>query len=419
MIGPGEDPVALARLVDAVCDRFEADWRAGLNPRLESYLVAVPPGERSAALCELLALEVELRRRAGEQPTEAEYSERFPAEADSVAAAFRESAAPPGAPAAFEHYDLLRPLGRGGMGVVYKARDRRLNREVALKVLRVPVGDPSGRGPARFLREAEATARLDHPNIVPIYEAGEAGEVLYYAMPYVEGRNLAEWLREGPLPPRRAAELMEPVARAVHYAHSRGILHRDLKPRNILIDADGLPRVADFGLAKPLHEPGGTVLTMAGAVLGTPSYMSPEQVKDAGRVTVAGDVYGLGATLYALVTGRPPFQAATVMDTLRQVIDEEVVSPRRLNPSLDRDLETIALKCLHKDPARRYPTAEALADDLRRYLQGQPIAARPVGPVERAWRWCRQNRLAAALAVALLLALLGWVVSVAVLVRLE
>lgn len=246
----------------------------------------------------------------------------------------------------------------------------------------------------RFHVEAKAAAQLDHPGIVPVYEVGEHAGRHFYAMGLVEGGSLAARVREGPLPSREAAALVEKVARAVAYAHSRDILHRDLKPSNILLDAHGEPKVADWGLAKDAR--GDSQLTATGQMLGTPSYMPPEQA--VGRSDGLSDVYSLGAVLYCLVTGRPPFQAASKLETIRQVREQEPVSPRQLNPAVDRDLETITLKCLRKEAAKRYPSAPALAEDLGNWLAGRPIQARPVGRVERLRRWCRRNPVVAALA---------------------
>ena len=236
----------------------------------------------------------------------------------------------------------------------------------------------------------QAAALLDHPNIVPIFEVGEHEGQHYFSMGYVDGQSLAARLAEGPLPPKEAAELVATVAEAVEYAHRQGVIHRDIKPSNILIDSRGRPRVTDFGLAKRVDS--GSDLTATGQILGTPSYMPPEQA--AGQVKAVGpaaDVYALGATLYAALTGRPPFQSATPLETLKQVIEREPVPLRQLNAAVPRDLETIVLKCLEKSVPRRYATAQALADDLRRYLEGRPILARPVGRWERAWRWCRRQ----------------------------
>ncbi len=256
-------------------------------------------------------------------------------------------------------------------------------------------------------REAEAAANLDHPGIVPIFEVGQHEGQHYFSMGFVEGQSLSQRLAEGPLPAREAAELIGRVSEAIEYAHRQGVIHRDIKPANILLDRDGSPRVTDFGLAKQIQ--GDSGLTGSGQIMGTPSYMPPEQAGgNRGEVGPAADVYALGATLYALVTGRPPFQAATPMDTVIQVISEEPVPPRQLNPAMDRDLETICLKCLEKGPPRRYASASDLAADLGRYLAGEPIVARPVTRAERAVKWARRKpAIAGLLGLVTLLTALG------------
>jgi WD40 repeat protein/tRNA A-37 threonylcarbamoyl transferase component Bud32 len=309
-------------------------------------------------------------------------------------------------------YEILGVLGRGGMGIVYKARHVRLKRLVALKM--ALAGPHAGAAEqARFVAEAEAVARLQHPHIVQIHEIGEEGGRPYCALEYVAGGTLAQKLDGTPLPARIVAQLAEVLARAVHYAHRRGIVHRDLKPANVFLTPEGTPKIGDFGLAKRLEVAPGP--TRPGAVMGTPSYMAPEQATGKSReIGPAADVYSLGAILYELLTGRPPFKGETELETLQQVAWVEPVPPRRLQPRVPRDLETVCLTCLHKEPRKRYPTAQALAEDLARFLTHRPIRARRTSFGELAWRWCRHNPALAAvsaLAVAALVAVL--VVSIA------
>jgi serine/threonine-protein kinase len=310
-------------------------------------------------------------------------------------------------------YDILTVLGRGGMGVVYAARQRNLGRVVALKM--ILAGAHAGPNEFdRFQGEAEALARLHHPNIVQIHEIGSHDGCPYLSLEFVGGSSLADTLRGTPMPAARAAELVETIARAIAGAHDRGILHRDLKPGNILFTPDGIPKITDFGLAKRLDAEAGQ--TASGSVLGTPSYMAPEQARgQTKRIGPPADIYALGAILYECLTGRPPFRSDSPMETLRQVLETEPVAPRLLNPKVDRDLETIALKALQKEPVQRYASAIDLADDLGRYRRGEPIHARQVSTAERAWRWSKRNPWLAGLgtvAASLLLVLtLGSIVA--------
>jgi serine/threonine protein kinase len=295
----------------------------------------------------------------------------------------------------FGDYELVEEIARGGMGVIFKARQVKLNRIVAVKMILAG----SFAGPEdvqRFHAEAEAAAKLDHPGIVPIYEIGQHEGQHFYSMGFVEGESLAKKVATGPISPRDATAHVKAIAEAVAYAHQNGIVHRDLKPANVLVDRAGRPRVTDFGLAKQLQ--GNSSLTGTGQLLGTPSYMPPEQA--AGRIEQIGpatDIYALGAILYCLITGRPPFQAATAVDTLVQVRGQDPVPVRQLNRLIPVDLETITLKCLEKEPDRRYGSADELAAELQRFLNGEPIVARPITISVRAWRWCRRKPLLAGL----------------------
>jgi serine/threonine-protein kinase len=286
-------------------------------------------------------------------------------------------------------YDLLGVLGRGGMGIVYKARQKKLNRLVALKmVLSGPHARPDQL--ARFTTEAQAVARMQHPNIVQIYEIAELDGLPYFTLEYVDGGSLAERIHDKLLDPREAGRLMETVARAMAYAHRLNIIHRDIKPGNILMTSDGAPKIADFGLAKKLEDD--SQISHSGAIMGTPAYMPPEQARgDTRNFGPAVDIYALGAMLYELLTGRPPFHGSSVIDTLQQVVTRDPLPVRQLQPMAPRDLETICHKCLQKDPAKRYLTADELADDLHRFLVGEPIKARPISSAERLWRWCKRH----------------------------
>ena len=447
--------IDVARRIDEVCRRFEADWREGRQPRIEDYLVDVSHEGRPALLAELEALERELRtsdetvaRLEASPPTALEPRTALnPAtitEAPTIASETPPKIRIPGAapslvrelstipagdqpqsphdqPTAagldqtaftvaetsepnriryFGDYEIVREIARGGMGVVFQARQVSLNRPVALKMILAGqlANDTDVK---RFYTEAEAAANLDHPGIVPIFEVGQHEGQHYFSMGFVEGQSLSQRLADGPLPARKAAELISRVSEAIEYAHQHGVIHRDLKPANILLDPNGNPRVTDFGLAKKVQ--GDSGLTGSGQIMGTPSYMPPEQAGGKrGEVGPAADVYAMGATLYALVTGRPPFQAATAMDTVIQVISDEPIPPRRLNASIPRDLETICLKCLEKEPGKRYVSASDLAADLGRYLAGEPIVARPVGRLEKLAKWAHRHPAIAGLSAAVM-----------------
>jgi eukaryotic-like serine/threonine-protein kinase len=291
-------------------------------------------------------------------------------------------------------YEILGEIARGGMGIVFKAKQRNLRRLVALKMIRAGrLATPED--VERFRIEAQAAGRLNHPNIVAIHEVGEHEGHPYFTMDYVQGRSLAEAIRNDPMPVRQAAELVRLVAEATQFAHERGTVHRDLKPANILLDSNGVPKITDFGLAKMIAMPNDSSvldLTKTGLIVGTPSYMAPEQAS--GTQNVAGpavDIYSLGAVLYAALTGRPPLAADTPLETLLLVANQEPLAPRSLRPGIPRDLETICLKCLSKRPQARYATAQELADDLQRWLDSRPIRAKPTGPLQRAWKWSRRH----------------------------
>jgi Tol biopolymer transport system component len=416
-----------ARRVDAACLRFEAAWRTGGRPHIEDFLGTAPDPERPALLRELLHLELEYRYRGGESVGPPEYRARFPGHASLVEEVFAsvcpaagsgpekvadfrltvpEVPRPPGEGPLPEvpGYELLGVLGRGGMGVVYKARQTGVNRVVALKMI-LAGGHAGEQELQRFQDEAKAVAALQHPNIVQLYDFGRHDGLPFFTLEFVPAGSLADKLQGTPLPCGEAAPLVQTLARAMAAAHQKGVIHRDLKPANVLLTADGTPKITDFGLSRRLDEAGRTA---SGAVVGTPSYMAPEQARGQVRdVGPAADVYALGAILYECLTGRPPFRAATGLDTLAQVVADDPVPPRQLQPGTPRDLETICLKCLHKDRHQRYPTAEALAEDLRRFRAGEPIRAKAVGPVERARKWVRRRPAAAALLAVVVLGTLA------------
>ena len=406
------ESLAQARRVNLACERFELAWRAGEEPRIEDVLSAAVPGDRQNLLRELLALEIELRRDQGENPSTSEYKERFPDLVAVVESTFRDpelggdpdNATHGSTPSTLEEIDygetfdfggrsasgsngprcptegekigdylLIKEIARGGMGVVYEAEQVSLGRKVALKmILTGAMASLTER--ERFRREARLAAKLNHRNIVPIVSVHDQDGILFFTMKLIDGGSLAQCASRFRDDPRSIARLIKTLAGAVHHAHRQGFIHCDLKPSNILIDQDGEPQITDFGLARLASED--SSLTATGAILGTPSYMAPEQASGQRKsIGPATDVYGLGAILYELLTGRPPFRTGSMMETVVQVLERDPVSPREIRPEIPRELEIICLKCLEKMPQERYPSAQALADDLERYLQGDVVEA--------------------------------------------
>jgi serine/threonine protein kinase len=438
-----DDPCYLATLEELVHIELEMLWKAARRagpapdatvrepPRVEAYLARFPRLNQPAIAGRLLQQERLVRHRCGDQPSPEEYRCRFPGlDLTAVEGQSWPSGIETDVPQlpVIPGYQVLGVIARGGMGVVYRARQLSLNRTVAIKM--ILAADQAGPEElARFQTEAEAVARLQHPNIVQIFEVGTHQGRPYLALEYIDGGSLAQHLAGQPQAPRRAAGLVETLARAMHTVHQCGIVHRDLKPANILLSVsreplasasaealadasrldEAIPKISDFGLAKRLEA---ASLTQSGAVVGTPSYMAPEQA--AGRTREIGplaDVYALGAILYEMITGRPPFRAETAGDTVLQVLSDDPVSPVRFQPKMPRDLETICLKCLHKIPSHRYVSAEALAEDLRRFLAGEPIQARPVGLWERGLKWARRRPAVAALLAVASVVLLGLMIG--------
>ncbi len=447
---PTQDPGAPLRQIvlprlDIICDAFRFQWMTGRRPRIEEYLSDPKEPQRSDLLAQLIDIDREFRRRVGEQPALQDYTNRFPGYTGSLrklsdngnqetvnptldplvstigpvgnpangvleatanlnetpaarvedTLAVASLSASPAAMGKFGDYELLEKIAQGGMGVVYKARQAGLNRLVALKMILAGqfANDDAIR---RFYGEAEAAAKLKHPNIVRIHDVGEHDGQHYFSMDYLEGESLADLVRQNPLTNRDAATYTKQIADAMQYAHEQGILHRDLKPANVLLDHNGAACITDFGLAKLMHAE--SDLTATGQVLGTPSYMPPEQAAgNTSAIDARSDVYSIGAILYCSLTGRGPFNAATIVETVRQVIDCEPVVPRQINPSISRDLETICLKCLEKQPQRRYASARELSQELGRFLNGQPIHARPVSRTERLVKWMRRRPATAGL----------------------
>ena len=448
-------PLPDAERVVQACDRFEATWRAGDWPCIEGYLDAVPEPCRAILLRELIELEVELRLEVGERPTAPEYVLRFPAQAAEIGAIFRRERRSgtlrptftgrtylpdipsgeavtseantmewrPGQAVDLPEMDgafgqiigdhlILDRLGSGGMGVVYRALHRGAGRIVALKVIKADwLGDPTlashDQSELRFRNGVQAQAQLTHDHIVPVYDVGHAEGILFFSMRLIKGRTLSQVVRsEGPLPPRRAASYIEAVARAIQYAHDHQIIHRDLKPGNLMIDENGRVIVIDLGLAKSLEATECT--THSGKAMGTAEYMSPEQALGQPDVGFSSDVYGLGATLFALLTGRPPFTGPNATVVLRKVIDEEPEWPPEMDKPVGRELKAICLKCLEKNPSRRFRSAGELAVVLDRYLNYESTGVVLPGPWTRFARWVRRKPWrAAAAGVALLAAIVA------------
>jgi WD40 repeat protein len=433
------------RQVLASCIEFERRWHTADRISIESQLEQNLQGDREAVLQWLLLCEFRLMQGTGQLPVYSHYAKRFPEDLALLEQVFRSVGVSDGldlpqlsetvllppndfpdltktedhstqsaqdTPVSisirqrrhllpgtrFGDCEIVDEIARGGMGVVYRARHSRLNRTVALKMI-LSAKLASDKDIVRFGSEAAAAARLEHPSIVPIHEFGDVDGQYFYSMPLIEGGSLAGIVKQGAVAPRQAAYYVQAIADAMQYAHSRNIVHRDLKPANVLLEKNGQPKITDFGLARDIECDSG--MTATGAVLGTPDYMAPEQASGNSRdVGPLADIYAMGAILYSLLTGKPPFHGGTMIETLQRVITAEPVSPRQLNRRVDIDLETICLKCLQKDPARRFSSAGALAEELARYLAGKPISSRPIGSGERTLRWCRRHRLITGMIVA-------------------
>jgi tetratricopeptide (TPR) repeat protein len=408
------------RLIELRLDQRRR-WQAGQRLAVEAYLEQEPEIKTDPeAVLELIYNEIVLREEAGTAPRLEEYLERFPEHAAELKIQFEvhrllessptsgaiggeegvtawlPAAEPPLAPgASLPGYEILGELGRGGMGVVYRARHLALKRVVALKVI-LAGAHAGARERAGFHAEAEAVARLQHPNIVQIYDIAEHDGLPYFSLELVDGHSLEHYAGGKPLPANQAAQIIQTLARAIHYAHQQGVVHRDLKPGNILLGSDGTPKITDFGVAKLLDAE--SRRTRTGDFMGTPHYMAPEQAEGKStEVGPAADVYALGAILYQLLAGRTPFRGNSVLEILQQARSREPAPPSRHQAKVPRDLDTICLKCLEKSPQARYASAYDLAEDVGRFLAGEPIRARPPGRGERLWKWCRRRRAAAAL----------------------
>ncbi len=431
-----DSPDYLATLEELICIDLEFRWTTSSSneaepPLLEEYLDRFPPLREAVVLQRLVDQEIWVRNRSTHPPSPMEYQQRFPelrlpsrfrqAVGDASTQGYQSTigvttAGDERCPRPFGKYELVSILGRGGMGKVFRARQEQTDRMLAIKVTNVGdlEADTRKEIQTRFEAEIRAAAKVSHDNLMPIHDVGEADGCLYYTMPILGG-DLAAEVRRKPMPNKPAAEYLAQAARGLAAAHKHGLLHRDLKPHNLMLDRDkNRVMIADFGLARLASAQ--QHLTRAGEVIGSPPYMSPEQIQDARTVDARADIYALGATLYHLLTGRPPFHAATAAETLRQVMDDDPVSPRLLNPQVDRDLETICLRCLQKDPQWRFQSASELAEDLERYGRDEPIRSRPLGTFGRLARWRRRNPVVASLAGALfsslillvVVAIIGW-----------
>jgi eukaryotic-like serine/threonine-protein kinase len=400
-----------ANQIDLLCDAFEVAWMRGESPQIEAFLERSEQSERAALLAELLLVDRELCIRHGGTASRLDYYRRFPQyagiidrlEFSTIDDRSRRKKLFRGlgllvAGTKLAHFELLEELGSGASGKVWKANDSRLQRTVAIKTPHCGLLNDTER--KRFLREGQACAQLQHANIVAVYEVGEDQERVFIVSKYIEGVNLREWLKEHRPTPHEAAELAAQLGEAIHHAHEQGVIHRDLKPANVLLDRDGRTHITDFGLAKWTAD--AEARTVDGNLLGTPAYMSPEQARgEVGSIDRRSDVYGVGALLYEMLTGKPPFEGE-VPAILHQVVHDDPMPPRRIKSALPHDLETICIKAMEKEPSCRYPSAQEMAVDLRRYLRGEPILARRTNLLEKSWRWLRRRPAVAALLVMML-----------------
>jgi serine/threonine-protein kinase len=400
----------LANRIDIVCDAYEQSWRSGAKPKLPAFLMGFEGAARDTLVAELLLLDCELRAQQGEAASCEEYLCRFPEFATVIAGVdFSTVASVPVTPKTdvaprdkrFAQFELLERLGEGASGTVWKARDTALRRLVALKLPHLQTMTEAER--ARFRREGQACAQLHHPNIVAVYQVGDEQDRCYISSELVEGWSLRDWLaKQGRLSHVEAVTLVAQLADALQHAHEQGVIHRDLKPANVLVDHQGKPHLTDFGLARWTDQ--SVALTMEGHVVGTPAYMSPEQARgDAVSVDRRTDVYGLGAILYELLTGKPPF-AGDMASVIQRVMNVDPPAPAKVDAKVPRDLETICLTAMQKSPAERYPSMQALGDDLRRYLAGEPIAARRTSLVGRSVRFAKRHKTLTGLVAACLVA---------------